>query len=120
MAYEKQTWQTGETITQEKLNHMEEGIADMGGDGGISIIDVPLTVDGGDVGIDAHNLPTYDEVNTMFENGIVAVKICVNSGNVTVDFMHYYKDSAAYATVNGHYLVGVSSAEGWMVHEQNN
>lgn len=26
MAYEKQTWQTGEVITQEKLNHMEDGI----------------------------------------------------------------------------------------------
>ena len=26
MAYEKQTWQTGDTITAEKLNHMEDGI----------------------------------------------------------------------------------------------
>lgn len=26
MSYEKQTWVTGETITQEKLNHMEDGI----------------------------------------------------------------------------------------------
>lgn len=28
MAYEKQTWATGNTITAEKLNHMEDGIAD--------------------------------------------------------------------------------------------
>lgn len=28
MAYEKQTWQTGDVITQEKLNHMEQGIED--------------------------------------------------------------------------------------------
>lgn len=27
MAYEKQTWVTGEVITAEKLNHIEEGIA---------------------------------------------------------------------------------------------
>lgn len=27
MAYEKQTWVTGETITADKLNHMEDGIA---------------------------------------------------------------------------------------------
>ena len=27
MAYEKQTWTTGDVITQEKLNHMEDGIA---------------------------------------------------------------------------------------------
>lgn len=31
MAYEKQTWVTGEVITKEKLNHMEDGIADSGG-----------------------------------------------------------------------------------------
>ena len=27
MAYEKQTWSKGDTITAEKLNHMEDGIA---------------------------------------------------------------------------------------------
>ena len=26
MSYEKQTWQNGDTITAEKLNHMEDGI----------------------------------------------------------------------------------------------
>lgn len=33
MSYEKQTWTTGDTITAEKLNHIEEGIesADNGG-----------------------------------------------------------------------------------------
>lgn len=27
MAYEKQTWNSGDTITAQKLNHMEDGIA---------------------------------------------------------------------------------------------
>ncbi len=31
MAYEKQTWNTGDVITEEKLNHMEDGIATGGG-----------------------------------------------------------------------------------------
>ena len=31
MAYEKQTWKTGDVITQEKLNHMEDGISTGGG-----------------------------------------------------------------------------------------
>lgn len=35
MAYEKQTWATGDVITAAKLNHMEDGIA-----GGITIVDV--------------------------------------------------------------------------------
>lgn len=33
MAYEKQTWTTGDVITQEKLNHMEDGIAGAGSSG---------------------------------------------------------------------------------------
>lgn len=31
MAYTKQTWECGDTITAEKLNHMEDGIADASG-----------------------------------------------------------------------------------------
>lgn len=33
MAYTKQTWNTGDTITAQKLNHMEDGIASSGGVG---------------------------------------------------------------------------------------
>ena len=39
MAYEKQTWQTGDVITQEKLNHMEDGIAGAGG-GSVLVVNV--------------------------------------------------------------------------------
>ena len=28
MSYEKQTWQTGDTITSEKLNHLEDGVSE--------------------------------------------------------------------------------------------
>lgn len=31
MAYTKQTWTTGDTVTASKLNHMEDGIAEGGG-----------------------------------------------------------------------------------------
>ena len=36
MAYQKQTWQNGERVVASKLNHMEDGIAEMsqGGSGG--------------------------------------------------------------------------------------
>lgn len=33
MAYEKQTWECGETITADKLNHMEDGIEEASGGG---------------------------------------------------------------------------------------
>lgn len=38
MAYEKQTWTTGELITAEKLNHMEDGI------GGSSVEPITITI----------------------------------------------------------------------------
>lgn len=31
MAYKKHTWETGEVITAEKLNHIEEGVAEING-----------------------------------------------------------------------------------------
>lgn len=31
MSYEKHTWETGETITAEKMNNLEEGVASSGG-----------------------------------------------------------------------------------------
>lgn len=31
MAYEKQTWECGDTVTAEKLNHIEEGIEELSG-----------------------------------------------------------------------------------------
>lgn len=37
MSYERQTWSTGETITANKLNHMEDGIAG-GGSGGVLVV----------------------------------------------------------------------------------
>ena len=47
MAYSKQTWQTGDTITAAKLNHMEDGIAATSNyDLVITMTDDSLTADG--------------------------------------------------------------------------
>ena len=42
MSYEPYTWKGGDTVTANKLNHIEQGIA-QGGSGGI--LHVPATVD---------------------------------------------------------------------------
>jgi len=44
MAYEKQTWTTGEVITEEKLNHIEDGIANAGD--GVLVVNMNQTKDG--------------------------------------------------------------------------
>ena len=39
MSYDKQTWQRGDVITANKLNHMEDGIATGGGVLVVNLID---------------------------------------------------------------------------------
>lgn len=38
MSYDKQTWTNGEVITADKMNHIEDGIANSGGGGSSNII----------------------------------------------------------------------------------
>lgn len=45
MAYEKQTWECGDVISAEKMNHMEDGIADAGGgDAGYECSEKPTEI----------------------------------------------------------------------------
>ena len=72
MAYEKQTWVTGEVITKEKLNHMEDGIANGGGGSGIFIANLDN---------DASRLDkTWNEIHTALENRQPSYA-CLSQGN---------------------------------------
>ena len=42
MSYEKQTWQKGDVITADKLNHMENGIDTAGSDSGSALFVIEL------------------------------------------------------------------------------
>ena len=57
MSYDKQTWATGDTITANKLNHMEDGIAAGGG------ASYDLIIESDDNGDTATGLP-FDELFT--------------------------------------------------------
>ena len=56
MSYDKQTWTTGEVITANKLNHMEDGIAAGGG----SVLVVGYTADGETLTLDKTWQEIYD------------------------------------------------------------
>lgn len=69
MAYEKQTWVTGEVITEEKLNHMEDGIANSGGgDYDFWMIETRSSDCEGRQDIKCYGKP-FDELLSMAENG---------------------------------------------------
>ncbi len=58
MAYDKTVWQTGDTVTAEKLNHIEDGIASASSGGGGDVVNVYWN--SGD-GQSVH--PPYKDVN---------------------------------------------------------
>ena len=67
MSYEKQTWSTGETITANKLNHMEDGIADGGSGGGSLRINISMEVDGDTATYTMDK--TWQQIHDAFANG---------------------------------------------------
>ncbi len=85
MSYEKNTWATGDVVTSEKLNHMEDGIAE-GGSGGTPIINTTRTA-----GSDYSTVFTFDktfaEVKAMLDAGQIPVVKCVYE---TEDRTMYY------------------------------
>lgn len=64
MAYVKQNWECGETITADKLNHMEDGIENAGGSASVAVVHI--------TGNDPSQLSadmTCDEMVAVIENG---------------------------------------------------
>lgn len=70
MAYEPKTWECGETITADDLNHIENGIADAGG----GRFDVNVTME---YQTDHYEVTGFDktieEINTAYNEGKVVV-----------------------------------------------
>ena len=71
MNYEKQTWERGETISADKLNHMEEGIANAGGGGTLVVGFDRLEGDFPNV-YEVYD-KTWSEVSSALENNIRVV-----------------------------------------------
>lgn len=68
MAYEKQTWQCGDTISAEKLNHMEDGIADAGGGSSTLVVNGTTDEGTGTTTLDK----TWQEISDAFPNVYLA------------------------------------------------
>ena len=99
MAYEKQTWVTGEVITKEKLNHMEDGIANSGG---VVTITATVTTDT-ETGDDTITLDdTWAEVRDYFNENLVLLRFedPRNGGGLIVDvcspILSVYTDNGQY------------------------
>ena len=98
MSYVKQTWNTGDTITAEKLNHMEDGIATTGGGGHTLPTSATLMVtktgeyDAGiTYGVDGLNINVTVNLDTDSETGDGVVRI----DEITVESTGIYTEAEA-------------------------
>ena len=75
MAYQKQNWQTGETITAQKLNHIEDGISNnTGGGSSDNVLTVEAYFDSSDNRFKLNK--TYRQIEEAFPNlRIIAIEV---------------------------------------------
>lgn len=102
MSYEKQTWVTGETITAEKLNHMEGGIEAAGGSA--------ITIE-----FEEHQMtPTMEQVETAFKAGIpVIVHVNDQWGNAYDLVVQFDATNENISTLSNRYAY--SDESGWYI-----
>ena len=77
MSYTKQTWANGDTITAEKLNHMEDGIAASGGGGGggaALIVNASVSLDAETMSFVVDTIDkTYADVTNAYSSGGIVI-----------------------------------------------
>ena len=112
MSYTKQTWVTGDIITANKMNHMEDGIADADGGNQIEYLHFQ------DPTATPHVLDkTYGEIKALLEAGKTLMLVYPNIGDewsytqyCMIDSFGYGGDPVVYnITLNGlawHFLYG--------------
>ena len=90
MAYEKQEWKTGDLITEGKLNHMEDGIANASDSSGGSVETITLTGYSGGIsnGVATFGgyFPEYKTLKQLL-NGkkVIAVAADINNDNAYIN-----------------------------------
>lgn len=101
MAYEKQTWECGDAITAGKLNHMEQGIEDVGND--LPSYKVSFYVEPSDQGTILCD-KTFDEIVEAFEQGKLVwgtFDKTRGSGTAwTILFLQFYRSYSGSAGLN--------------------
>lgn len=107
MAYDKNTWKSGDVVTSAKLNNIENGIANMNGKITIVMGDTPTLS------------ASYNDVMAMFDNGITPFlyahqddgqgETTTNVSNVTACGTYIDGDNMVYAVTFGDNLLNAEA-----------
>ena len=98
MSYIPTEWKTGDIVTAEKLNKLEEGVASGGGGGGDALLEVVKTGAGvytlGDI--------SYNDVRALLAKGIVPIA-------------HYTENDGKFHEFSLFYQIGYNDGTGYSV-----
>lgn len=103
MSYEKQTWVTGDVVTADKLNHMEDGISNSGGGG----------TGGGDmfvVYVTATPIVDGNGYTFATETAYADVLAALEAGKVVIYWATFDNDEDEYVNLEMSWLVGYSKS----------
>ena len=109
MSYTKQTWNNGDIITAEKLNHIEDGISV----NNITVFDL-INNDQGSMPYFETNA-TYNDVYQAMENGLAYFKIIQDDGinNCSIESCYYSDGYIVRFVIDGSevYLVAQNATD---------
>lgn len=103
MSYTPTEWETGQTITAEKLNKLEQGVADAGG-GGIDALVVTFTATVDDVTGEISSISsnkTVSEIVSAVESGIFVVATIDANRYGMPEIVWLYSDSGLFRQIPG-------------------
>lgn len=97
MSYTPTTWQTGDIVTSEKLNKLENGVANAGGGGALIVyVDNTGTLD-----------KTWQEIYDAFVSGAVVLILAGQEENAMANVVI----SAGYNEFSQEYVVGTNGGD---------
>ena len=104
MAYEKHTWETGETITAEKLNNLEDGVSGNNSD----LFIVTVIQDGNNIGLADK---TIAEISEAWESGkIIVFKLANEYSSYGTTFGTYAYILANDITTTGGHISNIGGS----------
>lgn len=105
MSYTKTTWQNGDTITAEKLNHIEDGIADV--EGGTLVVNSDYNSEVEGKVLDK----TFEEIYEAFLNGVTVLLKETDNEDLTFESYGIVMFCSS-TTADGRFSVAVASEAG--------
>lgn len=104
MAYVPKDWVTGEVITEQALDHIEQGIANI-------VMVVTETVEGENYTLNK----TWREIDNALANGVLVKMILLEEGGHRIDDLFTENSTDGYFAANSVHSYETNSADGYPV-----